>query len=343
LSIKLVPLSEADPASVRDLLVRSSWKRDWSAQRADNYLAWRFDARGEGETLVAADGGRCVGILDSFFRRYWIAGQQQIVRETCDWFCLPEYRALGVGLHLMRRMMAKPQPIVVIGGTEFTQNLLPRLKWARLPDVGNLILGVSARTLSGLIAHKRWQGGIALARAVPNIRLIRRPDRLAPPSANSHVRARSPGDAETLPDIAPYDVAPALDAKVLNWFAGAPAELGQFLLLKFFSDDEFVGVTISRVHELANFGTVSQIVHVHASRHDVIDWMIGETVHHLIERDAGVVMCRASCPTTLGALSKLGFWSLKPNPAYWWPADKLPPSELLHFSKLQADDALQFD
>ena len=244
------------------------------ATRGQLFSPCVFDARGEGETLVAADGGRCIGILDSFFRPYWIAGQQQIVRETCDWFCLPEYRALGVGLHLMRRMMAKPQPIVVIGGTEFTQNLLPRLKWARLPDVGNRTLGVSARTLSGLIVHKRWQGGIALARAVPNIRLVRRPGRLAPPSANSHVRARSPGDAEALPGIAPYDVAPALDAKVLNWFAGAPAELGQFLSLKFFSDEELVGVTISRVHELANFGTVSQIVHVHASRHDVIDWAI---------------------------------------------------------------------
>ena len=118
LSITFQPLSEADPAGVRDLLVGTVWKRDWSEELAETYFSWRYRARESGDTLVASDQGRCIGILDSFTRPYWIAGRQQIVRETCDWFCLPEYRAFGVGLHLMRRMMAKPEPILVIGGTD---------------------------------------------------------------------------------------------------------------------------------------------------------------------------------------------------------------------------------
>lgn len=339
--IAFLPLSEADPEQVRDLLVRASWKRDWSEELAGSYFAWRYSARGSGDTLIACDQGRCVGILDSFIRPYWIAGRRQAVRETCDWFCLPEYRALGVGLHLMRRMMAKPEPILVVGGTDTTQNLLPRLKWARLPDVGNFILGISARTVAGLVAHNRWPSAVRLARLVPDIRLVRRLRHPARPSANSEVRVRVLGDAD-IPKIAPYAVAPALDAASLDWLACAPAVLGQFVLLSFVCDGELVGISISRVRELPGFGWTSQIVHVHAARFDVVDWMVGATVDDLIGRGAGAVTCRASCPATAAALIKLGFWRRKPAPAYWWPGNKPPPAGSLHLTQLQADDALQF-
>jgi hypothetical protein len=209
LSIVFRSLSEVDPAQVRELLVRLSWKRDWSEELAERYVAWRYGERADGDTLVACDRGRCVGILDSFIRPYRIADRQEIVRETCDWFCLPEYRALGVGLHLMRRMMAKPEPILVIGGTDVTQNLLPRLKWTQLPDVGNFILGVSARTVAGLVAHSRWQAGVRLARVVPDIPLVRRLPYVAPPSANSQVRVRVSGEAGPIPKTAPYACAHA--------------------------------------------------------------------------------------------------------------------------------------
>jgi hypothetical protein len=341
LSITFLSLSEVDPALVRELLVRVSWKRDWSEEFAESYLSWRYGARGSGETLVVCDQGRCVGILDSFLRPYWIAGRQETVRETCDWFCLPEYRTLGVGLHLLRRMMAKPEPILVIGGSIYTQNLLPRLKWARLPDVGNFILHLSARTVAGLVAHNRWRRGIKLARVLPNIPLAPRLPNLAPPSANSQVRVRVLGEAEEEPKIAPYIVAPALDSMVLDWFARAPAVLGQFLLLNFFCDGERVGMSISRLAELSSCGCASQIIHLHAARFEAIDWMVSATVHYLVERGAGVVSCRTSCPITGKALSALGF-RRRGLPAYWWPPDKLPPSGLLLLTALQGDDAFEF-
>jgi hypothetical protein len=334
-------LSEVDPAPVREMLVRAAWERDWSEDVAEDYFAWRYGARGSGETLVACDQGRCIGILDSFLRPYWIAGRQETVRETCEWFCLPEYRTLGVGLHLMRRMMAKPEPILVIGGSLYTQNLLPRLKWARLPDVGNFILGLSARTVAGLIVHRRWRRAIKLARVLPDIPLAPRLPNLAPPSANSEVRVRVLGEAEQKPKIAPYIVAPALDTMVLDWLARAPAVLGQFLLLNFFCDGERVGMSISRLAELSSCGRSSQIVHLHAARFEAIDWMVSATVHHLVERGAGVVLCRASCPATASALSALGF-RRRNLPVYWWPPDKLPHSGLLLLTALRGDDAFEF-
>lgn len=342
LSVIFERLSEADPASARDLLVNVVWKRDWSRKVAEDYFAWRYEDRANGETLVATDRGRCVGILDSFTRPYWIAGRRQVVRETCDWFCLPEYRAFGVGLHLMRRMMAKPEPILVVGGTEHTRNLLPRLKWARLPEVGNFILGISAKTVAGLVAHKRWRGGIALARAVPDLPLLRKLRPAPPPSANCSVGFRAPGEGIEAAAVPPYALSPVLGAEVLDWFAHAPAVLGQLVQLSFHCEGELVGIALCRLEELESCGRVARIVHLHAKRVELIDWMAGAAVAHLIEQGAGVVLCRASCPATTKALAALGFWRLKTSPAYWWPAVKLPPSGAFHLTTLQADDALQF-
>jgi len=194
LSITFTSLSEANSAHVREFLVMS-WKRDWSDELAESYFAWRYVARGASETLVACDQGRCVGILDSFIRPYWIAGRQEFVRETCDWFCMPEYRSAGVGLHLMRRMMAKPQPILVIGGSADTRNLLPRLKWAKLSDLSSFILVVSARALAGLVARNRPRGVTRVAHLIPDLPLIRRLPDVAAPSTNSRVRVRGHREA----------------------------------------------------------------------------------------------------------------------------------------------------
>jgi hypothetical protein len=340
LSISFLPLSEVDQVRVRELLVKMIWKRHWDEQLSQSYFSWRYGARGVGQTLVACDGGSPVGIIDSFIRPYWISGRRQLVRETCDWFCLPEYRRLGVGLHLMRRMMRNPEPIIVIGGTDDTQNLLPRLQWKRLPDLGNFILGISARTIVGLIAHRRWRRGIKVACVIPDVPLVRRVPHLAPSCTKSEVRVRALDDSDEAPKLAPYAIAPALDAELLNWLAVAPALLGQFLLLNFFCGGELVGISVNRLEKFS-FGCISQIVHFHATSFDILDWMASATVHNLIERGVGVILCHTSCPTTASALSKLGFWRRKQIPAFCWPGDKLPQHEILHLSSLRADDALQ--
>jgi hypothetical protein len=342
LTIKFLSLSEIDPGCASALLIETSWPKDWGRELAESFFNWRYRMRGNGETFVAWDQGRCVGMLDSFMRPYWTGGRQQVVRETCSWFCLPEYRALGVGLHLMRRVMARTEPILVIGGTDYTKNLLPRLNWARLPDVGNFILGISAKTTAGLLAHGRWPIGERLARAIPDVSLVRRLPHLPPPSTNCQVRVSTPSETGQVPKIAPYAFAPEIDQKVLDWFAGAPELLGEFPVLSFFCDGELVGTSISRLKKLSSLGFAAQIVHLHAARFDVIEWMASATVHHLIGRGAGVITCRTSCPTTAKALSVLRFRQRKAISAYWWSRDP-PPAGALLLSELQADEALQLD
>ena len=340
MSINVVSLNDSDPAGIRELLVRR-WKCDWSEEHLVDYLAWRYGARGSGETLLACDGPRCVGILDSFIRPYWIAGRREMVRETCDWFCLPEYRAFGVGLHLMRRMMARQEPMLSIGGTEFTLDLLPRLKWAQLPRIDNFVLAISLRAAAALISTRLLGQCLAPVHAVPEVRLIRKLARQPPPSADAEVRAYAPSDQEELPNGAPYALAPSLDAAVLQWFAHAPALVGEFALLSFFCAGEHVGISISRLEKL-RWGCKARIIHLHATRFEVIAWMVSETLHHLLERGAGAVLCHASCPKMGSALSELGFVRGPPIPAYWWPRSKQPTGGPFHLTSLQADNALLF-
>jgi hypothetical protein len=339
MSITLIPLSEADHASVRRLLAEI-WARDWSEELED-YLVWRFGRRGSGETLVASAGGRCVGILDSFIRPYLIAGRRELVRETCDWFCLPEYRAVGVGLHLMRRMMSKPEPILVIGGTQATLDLLPRLKWARLVNVERFVLPVSAKTAAGLVGHRLGRYGAALAHMVPNLRLVRRIRRTPPPAAKAEVRRGALGAGEGLAGNNPYDFAPWLDGLMLDWLAIAPKVVGEFVVLSFFNDGKPVGITVSRLQKLA-IGGKAQIVHVQAARLDLIDWIVDATVHDLIGRGAGLVSCDTSCPATGRALRALGFIRWQSIAVHWWHANRLPPSGTFNLTSLTADNALRF-
>jgi hypothetical protein len=341
LSITFLSSRDVNLKDFRDFVVRTVWQRDWGEEVAANYFSWRYCARESGDTLLAYDGNKCVGVLDSFLRPYWMNGRRVLMRETCDWFCLPAYRPFGVGLHLMRRMMAEPEPIIVVGGTDDTQSLLPRLKWGRLPDVNNFILVVSTRTLAGMFARRRFPAVGELTRFVPDITLVRRIPHFAPPTKNSEVRVRVPGDGAEDLDVLPYALAPAIDGKTLDWFANAPEALGQFLLLSFFCEGRLVGLSISRLQMQPSLGCVSRIVHIRSSTFEAIDWIVGATVQELMKRGSGAIKCTASCPRTGSALAAIGFQNRPPSPAHIYPGD-IRVNGLMNLSSLQADDALGF-
>jgi hypothetical protein len=341
LTIDFVALSDRNAASARELLTRHVWRRDWSEDLAESYFAWRYTARPNGETLLALDRGRCIGIIDSFLRPYRIGGCRQLVRETCDWFCLPAYRPLGIGLHLMRRIMDKPEPTIAIGGTEYTRELLPKLRWASLPGIHNFVLPASARTAAAFLARGAGHRFAWAADLVPNISLTRRLARSTRPFDRLVVKVRRPGEEGQFDGIGPYGLGPEVEQPVLDWLARAPPLLGQFVVLSFLADAVPAGIAICRIEELS-LGCVAQIVHLQPARLEVIDWMVSETISHLLERGAGVIFCRSSCPAIGRALMSAGFFRRKPVPMFWWARNSLPPAGRFNLASLQADDALHF-
>lgn len=225
------------------------WQRNWTDDFAQRFFVWRYLSRPSGETLLALDKGKCVAILDSYLRRYLLSGRLITIRETCDWFCLPEYRPLGVGIRLMRQMMARPEPIVVIGGTEATQSLLPRLKFQRLPEVSNYLLPVSCRTVAAYGLRRFREGSEIIARLIPAPLRLRRPRRLPSPTPFSQMSESLNQDIPPQPSPDTYALATMIDADTLRWLALAPAEIGDLITLSFRTENSLVGMSTTRLED----------------------------------------------------------------------------------------------
>jgi hypothetical protein len=240
----------------------------------------------------------------------------------------------------MRRIMDKPEPAIAIGGTEHTRELLPKLRWASFPGIHDFVLPASAKTAISFLT--RGSGRFAWAAGlVPNMPLARRLPRSAPPFDKLLVQVRRLGDEVQVAGIGPYDLGPKVELSVLDWFARAPPILGEFVTLRFLADDLHAGIAICRIEKLS-LGCIAQVVHLQPARVEVIDWMVSETVNYLLERGAGVIFGRSSCPSIGGALTAAVFYRRKPVPLFWWSRDSAPPAGQFNLASLQADDALHF-
>lgn len=340
--ISLAYLSPANASAERELLVQfwqQQWGVSWSDDLAQRFFAWRYLERPSGETLLALDNGRCVATLDSFLRTYLMAGRCVTVRETADWFCLPEYRPLGLGLKLMRQMMAKPEPIIVIGGTAATQSLLPRLKWEPLPAVENYLLPVSIRALVGFGLRRRRAGSEVFARLIPSGLKIRRPRRLPPPVPSAQVCVSSNGRVPPPPPPDAYTLAVLIDKDSLRWNALAPKEVGDLITLNFVVDGMLVGISMSRLQRRVE-GCTGKLLHLQSAEQSpaMIGWIVSETMLHLVDRGAGLIICRSSCPTIRAALRRVGCLSARPYPAFWWSARGIAPTSTMHLTKIVGND-----
>jgi hypothetical protein len=338
-------LDEPNPQTARDVLFEWWCESNLLDRASDNeklatYFEWRYGERGEGQTLLAIHGERCIAILDSFLRPYWINGRRIQVRETGDWFCLAEYRKWGVGLQLMRRMMAKPEPILIINGGPRTVELLPRLGWVRLNDTENFFLPITVRALAGTAAQRWWRAAAGLVTMLPNIAVQPRP--ITPPSPDLSVQVRRPGGKAEIVANAAYSCAPDPDHATLDWLARAPNIMGEFFTLQFCGQASLVGFSICRISTVS-FGRKAQILHLHTTRHDLVEWILSETIQHLLRRSVGIIMCRTSCPFLCLALKRLNFLRRQPSQVYWWGADRAPLSDRpMNLSSLRGDDGVSF-
>jgi hypothetical protein len=78
-----------------------------------------------------------------YFRSlYRVAGQQVLVREPCDWYCLPGNR--GVGMRLMKWLISKKEPLLGVGLPKAAIAIAPRLNWKHLLDTHDFVLPITA-------------------------------------------------------------------------------------------------------------------------------------------------------------------------------------------------------
>jgi hypothetical protein len=348
-SLRIEFHKQTTPAVVPDikqLLEATPWKRGWGEEATSRFLKWRYCDLDGGELMLAYDGHRPVAMIASYTRPYLIENRVVRLREAADWFCLPEYRQFGLGVQLMCNLMDEREPLLVIGGNENAQAVLPALGWRRLPDVRDYTLPLTGRWILDKLREKFRipMPGAAVARSFAAARLppwprLRRRKRL-------NLTWRCLASSEGLPAMAPpasmYEVMPLIRENEVKWLHAAPKEMGTFFCLVFPENKGPAGFSIGRVFPYRN-SHYMKLIHIQTSTPtvEVYGAMLAETIRYACQRGADVALFRASCPILRRALRAFGaVWS-SPNRTYWWAKNGDSPGGNLHLTFLRGDDGIR--
>ncbi len=283
----------------------------WPSDFAERFFRWRFLERKSWDTTLAMDGDRCIALMDSFMRDYFVAGRKMTLRENGVWWCHPDFRPL-VAMRVMQMLMQKPEPVVIVGGSPTLQEVLKRYRWQPLGDVQHrvLVLGTGAF----LKAAVRLMGS-DMVRLPPAI------SRLASINYKRLPRFRSTADGYTvdvlrspadLPAIEPphdsYALTALADRGDAEWLMAAPEAEGRFIWLVFSEGGKPVGFSVSRLYDENGIRT-AKLSHVQVARPDVdtYTWVIGETARHLASQKANWIDTMMSCPEANAAMDRIGF------------------------------------
>jgi hypothetical protein len=341
MALRLVQLDETNRPALEALLVHA-WRQNWGAELARALVRWRYyDRPTGGDTWLACSEGQCVAMLDSFVRPYLLEGRRILVREGCDWYCLPKYRPLGLGVRLMRELMAAPEPGLAVGGSDATLAMLPRLGWTRLPDAYEFVLPVTARGLAGNVLRARWPHREAYAKAIPEGVPLRPPRRARTAAAARVVEWRPGTPPADLPAPRRQGLVQLLEPAERDWLVQIPRDVAEPLGFQFFLGDTPVGFSLSQIEPTrAGFEGCMIYLQIAERSQAVVDWLVSETAAQLAARGAGMIRCWASSPEKVAALRRSGFGVRKGLPSYWWPKPGAPAPAQIDAACLRADDSI---
>jgi hypothetical protein len=330
--------------AIRQLLMLY-WERTWPTEVADRFLRWRLLDRPDWAAVAAFDGDRCVAFIDSFVRPYTIDGRSMRVRETGEWFCLPEHRPLA-SLRVLQALMKKPEPIIAITNSEVTKAVLPKLKWQVVCEqqqrvfpagVGVAVKGLTKRLKTQLSALPAFTGTLLPFR-------FRKPRRLEAPEQPASVREIT--SADDLPDLQPPEDSFALYALAgredARWFSAAPSGEGRFIWLQFALKGETVGLSLSRIFREGPY-QAARLLHIQSTRHDpeTYAWMASETSCHVAADGVHWIEARSTSDMIIGALESTGYIKGNTFPVYWWPGgDRVELDGNIFLNGMRGEEAL---
>jgi hypothetical protein len=343
MSIEFTKVETSTRQAFYDTLL-TFWDLRWERQFQEEFLEWRYARRTDGETLLAMSGSKCVGLIDTFIRPYRIAGREIIVREPCDWYCLPGSR--GVGMRLMKFLIAQGEPLLGVGLPKAAVAIAPRLNWRHLLDAHDFILPITARRVASAILRKARLGDGSAAKYLPRVRLRPAASWSRYRDVDGQVESLAPedwpeGEWLNVEEGLGYGMEPILTKSYFLWLMSGPRSLGETFCFAFRLKGVLVGLTICRI-EVSRIGRKAKLIHLQSSRLDArtVRWMIAENVHHAVRQGAESVHCRSSCPTTKAALASLGFRGTASEPVIVG-FDKVPiPAGPVNVTYLRGDDAM---
>jgi hypothetical protein len=322
-------------------LLSEAWEHDCSADVMQKIVRWRYQDRPSGHvTWLACVEDKCVAMLDSTVRPYLLHGQRIMVRETADWYCQAEYRQFGLGLRVLRQLKKYPEPVLVVGGSEMTRQILPRLGWDILPQMRSYVLAVTARGLAANVLRQRWPAREPLAGLISRRLPFRSPRRVPPPPGKSEVRLLGHEEWCDTPADTSGALIGLLEREHWTWLAGMPPEFAKPFCLVFRLDGAVVGLALAQLEPSAT-GFDGRIVHLQAAYSDIplLTWIISSTAQLLVERGAEFIRCFVSTPQKCAAIKSVGFLFSQALPCHWWSRPGVAVPGAIDLDYLRGDDA----
>jgi hypothetical protein len=310
--LRIEPLEEGNRGSVMELA-----KRAWDRSRNADSLEWRYRRCPALEASVALAGDQCVATIFALKRTYWSAAGDVDCLEVFDWMTTEQWRPLGAGLRVMKRLMAGRHPLLALGGAAAGQELVKRMGWRHLATAERLVLPLSGRFLA-----QRGRSA-AVARAFDLVGSLYYAPRRRRRSVLRIEPGGSPGPALglILERQRRFALAPRVERARLEWFRQAPPEMGLYLGFNILFDDTMIGWAWARVLTANGIRMA-----------DLQDLLIAEEAReHYPEAIEGIAAALAgfgvdaiysttSCPDTLRALRQAHFRFDDVLPVYgWWP------------------------
>jgi hypothetical protein len=240
----------------------------------------------------------------------------------------------------LRKLKLDPEPVLVVGGSLMTRQILPKLGWHGLHPVRSYVLPVTARGLVSNVIRQRWPQREALARSVWRRVPFRAAKALPPPPGRAEVRQLGANDWHDLPADGGSDLVSLLQREHWTWLAAMPPEFARPMALLFCLDGEIVGCCVMQL-EPAAAGVDGRIVHLQTARNDsaLIGWMLSTAASTLARHGAGFIRCFVSTPQKIAAAEAAGFMFSQQMPCFWWHRPELRMPAGVDVDYLRGDDA----
>ena len=330
MATEIVPLApELLPA------VRRFGERVWRRPRSDAFYRWRYtDSASFHVGRLAMRDGECLA-MECAIRRPWrVDGERVDVLEVFDWYCLPELRNAGLGVRVMQALMQEPHPLMLVGGSEDTQGLLPRLRWQVVGEAERWVLPLGVGRLADALGQ-RLPLGPRLARLAARVALARpgsRPRRRRVPAGGRALAVSRVGE-EALALYhrpSPYRTVPTWTPELLGWLLGGFAALGHFVPLYYACGDRLVGWALLRVLPTLH-GCDAELIECFAPEPEanLYTWMVSEAAVVAAGFRPGVIGAQTTCPLLAEALRRNSFVRSATNLVQlWWPGRNSLPGPM---------------
>jgi hypothetical protein len=305
-------------------------ERVWTRPRSEAYYRWRYETLPMHRVWLAVRDGEVLAMEAALARPYRLGDDVVEILEVFDWYCLPELRRVGLGVRVQQRLM-KESPCLLVGGSEDTRGLLPRLGFAVIAQAGRYVAPLGVARLADAIrrrlpvpeplARAAARGALALPGRKPRPRRVPRGGRVfAVAAVGDEVAAlyRQPTTYAALP-LWPPDL--------LRWLQGGFPAVGHFVPLLFAVDGALRGFALVRIHPTPH-GADAELIECFAPTPDaaLYTWMVSEAATRAAAFGVGLLGACTPCPLLAQALRANGFVHAGDNPVQLWLPDRPPPA-----------------